>query len=87
MGCYPSSHVDQASPLRQARLSQSCPATYYNKSKPFERVGLTWSSDTPITLSELEQKRLLFWETAHVYGVHYHLLIYYLFFYYCLIIW
>ncbi|KAI8882542.1 hypothetical protein K501DRAFT_251317 [Backusella circina FSU 941] len=65
MGCYPSAHVNEDSPSRQA---QPCPGIYYNKSKPFKRLGLAWTSDTPITLAQLEQKRLLFWETVHFYG-------------------
>ncbi|CAO3624153.1 unnamed protein product [Mucor hiemalis] len=82
MGCCSSSLVDQDyltttsenyNPSQQINNNETTtsiplPGVYYNKSRPFKRVGLMWTSDTPITISQLEQKRYLFWETAPNYG-------------------
>jgi hypothetical protein len=70
MGCYPSSqsYCESRMPRREPSIG-SLPGIYYNKSKPFKRNGLIWTSDIPITLSELEHKRTLFWQAAPTHGV------------------
>ncbi|KAK9767817.1 hypothetical protein K7432_002047 [Basidiobolus ranarum] len=35
--------------------------------KPLRKKNLSWTSDTPITLEELQAKRVAFWETASTY--------------------
>lgn len=84
MGCCSSSLVDQDYLTTTSEHSQHShtrhdnntlasiplPGVYYNKSRPFKRLGLMWTSDTPISITQLEQKRYLYWETAPTYGVH-----------------
>jgi hypothetical protein len=78
LGCCSSSLVDQdlltttETPNNNnvpIPTSIPLPGAYYNKTRPFKRVGLMWTSDTPLTIIQLEQKRCLFWETAPNYGV------------------
>jgi hypothetical protein len=78
MGCCPSSLIDQNLQTSNHHNNSSqfddhasipLPASYLNKSKPFKKAGLKWTSDTPLTKSQLDQKQLTFWETAPSYGV------------------
>lgn len=70
MGCCSSSLVDQDLLTTSTNDdNSSIPITYNNKSRPFKRVGLMWTSDIPITETQLEQKRFSYWESAPTYGV------------------
>lgn len=70
MGCCSSSLVDQDLLATSAHDDHSTtPSAYYNKSRPFKKVGLMWTSDIPITETQLEQKRFSYWESAPTYGV------------------
>lgn len=75
MGCCSSSLVDQDLLTTSAdRFDQSImpmKAAYYESSKPFKRTGLMWTSDMAMTITELEQKRSAYWESAPEYGVIY----------------
>lgn len=76
MGCCSSSLVDQdllaTSSTNDDNSSIPLPVSYNNKSRPFKRIGLMWISDTPITETQLEQKRFSYWESAPTYGVRLH---------------
>ncbi|KAG2235133.1 hypothetical protein INT48_006514 [Thamnidium elegans] len=72
MGCCSSSPVDQdfltTSQDNYDTVTIPLPVSYYNKSRPFKRSGLMWTSDTPMSVTDLEQKRLTYWESAPIYG-------------------
>lgn len=68
MGCCTSSLVEQDSPTTPV-VVVPLPEAYYSNSKPFKRLGLMWTSNHPITKSQLEKQRLDFWETAPNDGV------------------
>lgn len=73
MGCCSSSPVDQdfltTSEDNYDTATIPLPVSYYNKSRPFKRSSLMWTSETPMTVTDLEQKRLTYWESAPTYGV------------------
>jgi hypothetical protein len=69
MGCCSSSLVDQTA-NHSSNPDHSAPIPLsLNKSKPFTKAGLIWTSDIPLTQSQLDQKRSVFWETSPSYGV------------------
>ncbi|KAI7889689.1 uncharacterized protein EV154DRAFT_565133 [Mucor mucedo] len=69
MGCCSSSLVDQDLLATSTNDDRSTiPSAYNNKSRPFKRVGLMWTSDIPITETQLEEKRFSYWESAPTYG-------------------
>ncbi|CAG8454109.1 197_t:CDS:2 [Cetraspora pellucida] len=66
MGCCSSRTTDEDSFEQDVNSEIFIPR---GGNKPFSKKGVTWASETPITIRQLKKQREAFWETAPSYEV------------------